>query len=86
MAAFPGMHSPLLNIAMCDYQTDTETGDGQSDPYEPLCFAGNTEVTKFQEHADLQQFTDLWCFLVLHVLHGLNQKLRIFQSFYFFMD
>ena len=37
----------LRNIAMRDYQTDTQT-DGQtegrqSDPYEPLCFTGNTK-------------------------------------------
>ena len=35
----------LQNIAMCDYQESETTGQtdaGQSDPYVPLCFAGNT--------------------------------------------
>ena len=39
----------LQNIAMRDYQeslttrqTDGLTGAGQSDPYVPLCFAGDT--------------------------------------------
>ena len=43
----------LRNIAMRDYQesmttgqtvrrTDTQTDAGQSDPYVPLCFAGDT--------------------------------------------
>ena len=37
----------LRNIAMRDYQTHThvQTDAGQSDPYVPLCFAGNTKTT-----------------------------------------
>ena len=42
----------LRNIAMRDYQesvttgqTDTQTDAGQSDPYVPLCFAGDTKMT-----------------------------------------
>ena len=45
----------LRNIAMLDYQesvttgqtdtwTDGQTDDGQSDPYVPLCFAGDTKI------------------------------------------
>ena len=45
----------LRNIAMRDYQesvtpgqtdrrTDRQTDDGQSDPYVPLCFAGDTKI------------------------------------------
>ena len=41
----------LRNIAMRDYQeivssiqTDTQTDAGQSDPYVPLCFAGDTKI------------------------------------------
>ena len=43
----------LQNIAMRDYkesvttgqtQTDVQTDAGQSDPYVPLCFAGNTKI------------------------------------------
>ena len=43
----------LSNIAMGDYQesvttgqtrTDGQTDAGQSDPYVPLCFAGNTKI------------------------------------------
>ena len=40
----------MQNIAMCDYhesvttgQTHGQTDAGQSDPCEPLCFAGNTK-------------------------------------------
>ena len=36
----------LQNIAMRDYQesvTTRQTDAGQSDPYVPLCFAGNTK-------------------------------------------
>ena len=41
----------LRNIAMCDYQecvttgqTHRQTDAGQSDPYVPLCFAGDTKM------------------------------------------
>ena len=44
----------LRNIAMRDYQeslttgqTDEQTDAGQSDPYVPLCFAGDTINTDF---------------------------------------
>ena len=44
----------LRNIAMHDYQesviigqTDTQTDAGQSDPYVPLCFAGDTKIKEF---------------------------------------
>ena len=44
----------LQNIALCDYKesmttrqtdirTDRQTDAGQSDPYMPLCFAGDTK-------------------------------------------
>ena len=42
------------NIAMCDYQeskttgqTDGQTDAEQSDPYVPLCFAGDTKISSF---------------------------------------
>ena len=49
------MHVSLRNIAMCDYQesvttgethrrTDRQTDAGQSDPYVPLCLAGDTKT------------------------------------------
>ena len=37
----------LRNIAMHDYQDSVSTGQtdaGQSDPYVPLCFAGDTKT------------------------------------------
>ena len=41
----------LRNIAMHDYQesvtigqTEGQTDAGQSDPYVPLCFTGNTKI------------------------------------------
>ena len=51
-AAFRGMHVPPAKHSYawlprkCDYRTDThthgQTDTGQSDPYVPLCFAGDT--------------------------------------------
>ena len=42
----------LRNIAMCDYQesvitrqTHGQTDTGQSDPYVPLCFTGDTKCS-----------------------------------------
>ena len=57
MAAFQGMHGSPANHAMRDYQeivttgqTDGQTDAGQSDPYVPLCFAGNTKKYHMQTH------------------------------------
>ena len=39
----------LRNIAMRDYQekvTNGQTDAGQSDPYVPLCFAGDTKMSQ----------------------------------------
>ena len=54
VAAFRGMHvSPAKHSYVwlsrkCDYRTDrhthTQTDAGQSDPYVPLCFAGDTKM------------------------------------------
>ena len=47
MAAFLGMHvSPAKHSyawlpRKCDYRTDTQTDAGQSDPFVPICFAGD---------------------------------------------
>ena len=45
----------LRNIAICDYQESVTTGQthgqtdaGQSDPYVPLCFAGDTKTDSQQ--------------------------------------
>ena len=56
VAAFRGMHvSPAKHSyawlpRKCDYRTDTrtdrQTDAGQSDPYVPLCFAGDTKTTR----------------------------------------
>ena len=55
----------LRNIAMRDYRTDTQADRrtdrhaGQSDPYVPLCFAGDTKinVTYIQIHsAGVEEF------------------------------
>ena len=51
VTAFRRMHvSPAKKIAMRDYQESVTTGQthgrtdaGQSDPYKPLCFAGDTK-------------------------------------------
>ena len=54
VAAFRGMHvSPAKHSyawlpRKCDYRTDGQTDTGQSDPYVPLCFAGDTKVTCVQ--------------------------------------
>ena len=44
----------LRNIAMCDYEESVTTGQtdaGQSDPYVPLCFAGNTNSGSIPRNA-----------------------------------
>ena len=54
----------LRNIAMRDYQesvpigqtdrhTHAQTDAGQSDPYVPLCFAGDTKITLTHIPVDL---------------------------------
>ena len=47
VAAFRGMHVSPANQEKCDYCTDrhthTQTDAGQSDPYLPLCFTGDTK-------------------------------------------
>ena len=57
VAEFRGMMCRLRNIAMRDYQESVTTGQththgqtdaGQSDPYVPLCFAGDTKKHKQQ--------------------------------------
>ena len=52
VAAFRGMHvSPAkysswsVTEGQTDRQTDRRTDDRQSDPYVPLCFAGDTKIT-----------------------------------------
>ena len=49
----------LRNIALRGYQesdyrtdryTDRQTNAGQSDPYVPLCFAGDTKSVSMQQH------------------------------------
>ena len=58
VAAFRGMHvSPAKHSYMyawlprkCDYRTDRWTDAGQSDPYVPLCFAGDTKTILIQCH------------------------------------
>ena len=47
VATFKECMCCLRNIAMCDYQEGVTTGQtdaGQSDPYVPLCFAGDTKT------------------------------------------
>ena len=45
----------LRNKAMCNYQesvTIGQTDAGQSDPYVPLCLAGNTKVKLLEVNSD----------------------------------
>ena len=63
MVTFFNVWHILQNIAMRDYQlprkwdvrTDTQTDAGPSDPYVPLCFAGDTKIVSMQLH-----FEQLW--------------------------
>ena len=59
----------LRNIAMRDYQesvttgqtdrqTDRQTDAGQSEPYVPLCFAGDTKMTNVQKTSKTHQKFD----------------------------
>ena len=47
MHVSPAKHSSAWQPRKCDYQTDTrtyrQTDAGQSDPYVPLCFTGDTK-------------------------------------------
>ena len=47
----PAKHSYAWLPRKCDYrtdrQTDGQTDAGQSDPYVPLCFAGDTKIVKY---------------------------------------
>ena len=55
----------LRNIAMLDYQrkcdywtdtwTDRQTDAGQSDPYVPPCFAGDTKILKYGKYLVLRE-------------------------------
>ena len=48
----------LRNIAMHDYQesvTTRQTDAGQSDPYVPLCFAGDTKRLTIKKVISLQK-------------------------------
>ena len=58
----------LRNIAMRDYQesvttgqtdtrTDGQTDAGQSDPYVPLCFAGNTKTWDEENSEDFLEYS-----------------------------
>ena len=48
MHVSPAKHSYAWLSRKCDYRTDrrthTQTDAGQSDPYVPLCFAGDTKI------------------------------------------
>ena len=62
-AAFRGMHvSPAKHSYVwlprkCDYRTDRQTDARQSDPYVPLCFAGDTtRKTTLSNYLVLCQF------------------------------
>ena len=62
MEAFRGMHVSLVKHSYVllprkrDYRTDTQTDAGQSDPYVPLCFAGNTKIRHvFLKHRCLRR-------------------------------
>ena len=43
MHVSPAKHSYAWLPKKCDYRTDGRTDAGQSDPYVPLCFAGDTK-------------------------------------------
>ena len=73
VAAFWGMHVSLWNIAMRDYQESVTTGQThrrtvgqtdaiQSDPYVPLCFAGDTtkHIPMKRYHPVVPLCWDIW--------------------------
>ena len=65
VAAFKGMHvSPAKHSyawlpRKCDYRTDGQTDAGQSDPYVPLCFAGDTKTNRHILLCSLLK--NMWC-------------------------
>ena len=77
----------LRNIAMRDYQesvttgqthgqtnrqTDGQTDAGQSDPYVPLCFAGDTKNKWYNVFSALSLKNRLPMFQIRYLLMGLN--------------
>ena len=81
VAAFRGMHvSPAKHSyawlpRKCDYRTDrrthTQTDAGQSDPYVPLCFAGDTKLIAQVWWKSTQRFS----------LYGVHKLISIYVHY-----
>ena len=78
MQVSPAKHSYAWLPRKCDYQTDRhihkygQTDAGQSDPYVPLCFAGDTKKCLSQSEArgpsllwQTENVIPMWCFASL---------------------
>ena len=67
----------LRNIAMRDYQgsvttgqTDGQTDAGQSDPYVPICFAGNTKMKSLPNVFLLKSINKYTSSVSIYILSG----------------
>ena len=84
----------LRNIAMCDYQesvttaqTDGQTDAGQSDPFVPLCFAGDTTITYYlRDHIFAGPSPGIYSpdfiFAICHILLFYNYWRTLFSCLY----
>ena len=102
MAEFWGMHeSPAKHSyawlpRKCDYRTDAQTDAGQSDPYVPLCFAGDPKkypcmclllvcikdklVLLLDKAGYVSQETETKVHWHLKILLSLSQQVVLYQS------
>ena len=75
MHVSPAKHSYAWLSRKCNYRTDrrthTQTDTGQSDPYVPLCFAGNTKLIAQVWWRSTQRFS----------LYGVHKLISIYVHY-----
>ena len=78
----PAKHSYVWLPRKCDYRTDTptdwqtdrQTDTGQSDPYVPLCFAGNTKMSEWDRKTDGHRSIGRNCYAVWQNMNKINPQ------------
>ena len=73
----------LRNIAMRDYQESVTTGQTRkSDPYVPLCFAGDTKMsTLFLTFSSGKPKYCTTCHKKIHQIHQGEDKFNVFHLY-----
>ena len=93
MHVSPAKHSYAWLSRKCDYRTDrhthTQTDAGQSDPYVPLCFAGDTKSISKSFLNYWHRVTDIANFLIHYTIHigwaCFGTLRHLYQIFNFFV-